>query len=103
MIEILNLRRSHTPELYDVIVDRRSVLGNRYRMGLGGRNRDNVCDAYAKWFKEMVVNRNDGVMAKLGHLQKLHKQFGTVRLFCWCAPQRCHAETIRDYLLGVLE
>ena len=101
MIEILNLRQPHTSEPYDVIVDRRSVLGNRFLM-VGEESRDAVCDAYIEWFEEMVSKKREGVMAKLGHLQKLYKQFGKLRLFCWCAPQRCHAETIRDYLLGVV-
>ena len=26
-------------------------------------------------------------------------EFGKVRLFCWCAPKRCHGETIKKWLI----
>ena len=39
--------------------------------------------------------------AELERLKKLHVEYGKLRLFCWCAPKRCHAETIKQFLEGV--
>ena len=83
---------------WDVRVDRSSVLGNKYRMGLGGRNRENVCDAYDTWLKKAIRDSYKSVTAELHRLDMLHQEHGILRLFCWCTPKRCHAESIKQYL-----
>jgi hypothetical protein len=27
-----------------------------------------------------------------------YRQYGKLRLFCWCAPEQCHGETIKAWL-----
>ncbi len=39
-------------------------------------------------------------MCELSVLQTLYQEHGKLRLFCWCSPKKCHAETIRDYILN---
>ena len=96
MIEICNLRNERMRFAYDVRVDRASVLGNPYYMQNESK-RDEVCDKYTIYFKERLLNSNVAIK-ELQRIWKLHKQYGKVRLFCWCAPKRCHAEVIREFL-----
>jgi hypothetical protein len=35
---------------------------------------------------------------ELRRLYKIYQQYGKLELFCWCAPKRCHAETIKRFL-----
>ena len=103
MIEIMNLRdvRLFTP--FDFRVDRRSPLGNPFVMTsslAADRDRDRVCDEYAQLFATMLAHP-DAFLSEMHYLDKMrvaHKMYKRVRLFCWCAPLRCHAETIKDYL-----
>lgn len=106
--------RDHT----HVKVDRSSALGNPYRMSCGSAGeRDTVCDSYAVYFSAMVNNDKallesleipswykapwfrSKFMQALGILITRFREYRSLKLFCWCAPDRCHAETIRDYVL----
>lgn len=75
---------------YQVKVDRSSVLGNPFVMK-GEINRDKVCDEYETYFD---ANQNLKFKKELNRLVEIYKEHGTLELFCWCAPKRCHAETI---------
>lgn len=93
MIEICNLRTTSIEFPYDVRIDRQSPLGNPFRMR-NESERDLVCDKYTIYFNENLKD-NECLL----RLINLYKQYGRLRLFCWCAPRRCHGETIRDYIL----
>lgn len=100
MIIIKNLRNENPTQPWQVRIDRSSTLGNPYKMN-NESERNEVCDAYQEmfdlWF-EFPGNHQD----KLHELKKLiqiYKQYKKLELFCWCAPKRCHAETIRNYIL----
>ena len=101
MIEILNLRHVKPTKLYDIYVDRRSPLGNTFHM-LAENQRDIVCDKYQEWFDSIINNYSLDYYAieELKRLQALYKKHHRLRLFCWCAPKRCHAETIKTWLMG---
>lgn len=96
MIEIMDMNTTTINEPYDVIVDRRSVLGNPYYM-YDESYRDDVCNKYKIWFDKQV-NTNEEVQVALGKLIELYNQYDELRLFCWCAPKRCHAETIKKWI-----
>ena len=36
-------------------------------------------------------------------LLDLYRKYGTLLLMCWCAPRRCHGETIQKELVRMLE
>jgi len=82
---------------YDVLVDRTSVLGNPYHMSKECC-RDEVCDMYEDWFENKLNIKAHRIMDELNRFLALHKKYGKLRIFCWCAPKRCHAETIKMYL-----
>lgn len=103
-IQIMNMRKIKPSELFDVRVDRASVLGNPFLMHHNKIQtksmRNDVCKQYAKWFATKMATLN--VESKeVTRLMDLYKEHGRLRLFCWCAPKRCHAETIRGYILSV--
>lgn len=98
-IEIMNLRCRTITFPYDVRVDKQSVFGNPYPMRGGkGESRDDVCEKYEVWFGNQLSN-SPVFIKGIGRLQLLLRKHGQLRLFCWCAPKRCHAETIRTFLL----
>jgi hypothetical protein len=97
MIEICNLRNEKAKNAYDVVVCRgKSVLGNPFTL-LSETDRDYVCDRYREWFNEQIID-SKAVLDELIRLHGVWKNYGKLRLFCWCAPKRCHAETIKRWL-----
>jgi hypothetical protein len=100
MITIENLREKKPTEPWEIKVDRGSHLGNPTKMH-SDYVRNLVCDEYEKYFYSMVKNSNTDSAFKdaLSALAEIYKEYGKLALFCWCAPKRCHAETIREYLL----
>lgn len=100
-ITIMNLRNTKPTEPYDFYIDRRSPLGNKFPMK-DESERDEVCEKYEEWFNKM---KNSSSIIKNAPRSKLVnemltalKKYGQVRLFCWCAPKRCHGDTIKKYL-----
>ena len=97
-IEIRNLRDSKPTQPWEVRVDRASVLGNPFKM-ISEDQRNAVCDQYEQYFNVIVRTKsNEEFMNELRRLFKLAKKYGKLTLFCWCAPKRCHAETIKKFL-----
>lgn len=101
MIDIINIRNKKPCKEYDVIVDRRSVLGNPFIL-YEEFDRDLVCDKYEHYFNNIINNKqiNQPFINKLQHLIHLYEKHHKLRLFCWCYPKRCHSETIRNYILS---
>ena len=77
--------------------DRRSPLGNPFVM-VNEKMRDEVCDNYDVFFKERV-KRGGGTdfMHALRSLYRIWLE-EDIALGCWCAPKRCHCETIKAFL-----
>ena len=96
VITIHNLHKEKPSEVYDFKVDRTTTLGNPYVM-TNESQRNIVCDLYKKNFEKVTSVKS------LEPLILAYKQYGKLRLFCWCSPKRCHAETIRDYILMMAE
>ena len=77
-------------------IGRGSPLGTPFVMK-SEADRDRVCDQYAVWFEERVKAGDALVMNELRRLYKIAKRGGLV-LGCYCAPKRCHGETIKGFL-----
>lgn len=95
MIEIMNLRRDTMQLPWDFRVDLRSPVGNPFTIG-GLQNRDQVCDMYKKYFDQ--ESGSPLFRVYLDNMLVAYKMYGELRLFCWCAPKRCHSETIKGWL-----
>lgn len=77
-------------------VDRRSPVGNKFIM-YSEDQRDKVCDQYEEWFYAEALSDHK-IVSYLERIRRYLIEHGKVTLLCWCAPQRCHAETIRKWL-----
>lgn len=107
-LSIGNLRVVKTlPAPYYVRIDRgHSVLANPFRMtNESDEERNRVCDEYEEYFRKKIARgTGDPVFrAEVGRLLDLAIEHNQLRLMCWCAPKRCHAETILTFLAEVLE
>ena len=95
-IKIMNLRFSKPCYEFDVRVDRfNKILGNKFYMRTENE-RDTVCNAYEKWIRDNL--NNPTVKKELDRLFNILIKNGRIRLWCWCAPKRCHAESIKRIL-----
>lgn len=68
-------------ERYDVLIDRRSVWGNPFVIGVDG-DRKEVINKFEEW----IVTRED-------LMQRLHELEGKI-LGCWCRPLDCHGDIL---------
>lgn len=79
-----------------VYVGRPSPLGNPFVLTDESR-RDEVCDRYETWLRSKVEQGDPAVLKELRRLYRL-AQDGPVVLGCYCAPRRCHADSIKRFL-----
>ena len=84
-----------------VYCGRGSALGNPFVMqNLSDTERNRVCDKYEEWFQKLLTKTGDmPFLIQLHTIRKL-AQKGDVTLQCFCAPKRCHCETIKKYIEG---
>ena len=99
IITIKNLRKEQPFYEFQVRVDRTSPLGNPFVMN-NESERDQVCDRYEEYFNEQIKDKNSAFVQELRRLYKILKKHNKLQLYCWCAPKRCHAETIKKFLLS---
>ena len=88
MWKVGNRRRGDRGEY----VGRPSPLGNPFVMPFESQ-RDGVVDAYARWL-EARMQENGPERTEIERLAA--SPDGT--LVCWCAPARCHADVIADWI-----
>jgi len=103
MIKIVNKYK----EPNHIYCGRGSALGNPYPITKLA-SRDLVCDKYITWFYEHVDSDNflsliksDEVLnPQMTMLRTLFKEVKKrdINLGCFCAPKRCHCETIKEFL-----
>lgn len=92
-MEVSVVRKALRPD--SMYIGRGSHLGNPFVMD-AKHTRDMVCDDYEEWFK---LHKDDAkVKQQLGTLLARLKTTGSVKLGCYCAPQRCHGDTIKRWL-----
>lgn len=76
---------------------RGSPLGNPIPID-ANHSRDQACDAYQGVFEQWIREGRPDKLAELNRLRLIYESTGTLRLRCFCAPLRCHVETIRDWI-----
>lgn len=96
MIEICNLRNCRCVNEYDVKVDRSSILGNPFYMK-DESMREEVIRKYNDYFLDKI-NEDGKFKDEFYRLISIYKKYKKLRLFCWCAPKKCHAEVIKFYI-----
>lgn len=78
-------------------VGRPTVLGNPFPMRKESE-RDSVCEQYEEWFNNKLSEQDPVVLNELRKLFVIGRQQGYLKLGCYCAPRRCHADTIAKFL-----
>lgn len=78
-------------------VGRPTPLGNPFPMKKES-DRDLVCEQYEEWFDDKVTRQDPLVMNELRRLFVIGRSQGHLKLGCYCAPRRCHADTIAKFL-----
>jgi len=89
MIPVLNKRSSGIPK-GAVYVGRPTVYGNPFKIGPDG-DRDQVIAKFWHYFHDKLEQNQEFKEA----VDSLKYAKGLV---CWCAPERCHADIIAEYL-----
>ena len=93
MIKVVNKRI----EPNHIYCGRGSALGNPFPMN-SEKDRDMVCDKYEEYFNQKVrVERDARMIAQLKEILRQAK-IGDVNLGCFCAPKRCHCDTIKRFI-----
>jgi hypothetical protein len=83
MLKVINLRLPIIGVQY-LRVDRGSDFGNPFIMdGFSERERNRVCDLFERYAEWRLTVEPKWLAPIRGH-----------NLACWCAPKRCHAETL---------
>ena len=94
MIKVCNLRHGMDAGACHVKIDRSSPLGNPFYMA-NESQRDKVCEEYEVWIGKQIAANDPKVINELNRLLTLARKYGKLILYCWCAPKRCHGETIK--------
>lgn len=91
---------------YDVdayYIGRGTPLGNPFVMkNYSDEERNRVCDEYEVWFNKQIEDNNPKVMKELDKIMEILKRDDIIILGCFCAPKRCHGDTIKRYLMNSL-
>lgn len=87
---------------------RGTALGNPFPMK-NESERDAVCDKYEAWFYSKIDEANwlstDTPGPATKQLREIYKKAlaGDVNLGCFCAPRRCHCDTIKNFIDNKIE
>ncbi len=91
--KLINYRTYNLDRSKIIPIDRRSKVGNPFRIGESGWDRDDVIRLYRKWFYERIESMSSfkkSILALKGRT-----------LGCWCTPLPCHGNIIIEYLEGL--
>lgn len=100
-ITVGHIKHEFVDERWKVYVGRPSSLGNPFEIGRHG-DRQEVITQYATWLDEQMADPTSPAARKFAGLLRLVKRHGRLHLLCWCAPEACHADVIRERLLAAL-
>ena len=72
-----------------------SDLGNPYYSS-DEKRRDEMCEKYKVWLWGKIKNKTGVEWNAIRSLAILDAMDEAIKLGCWCAPKRCHTESIRN-------
>lgn len=76
-----------------------SPLGNPFKMD-SEADRDTVCTQYENYFSQkVIIERNQSMLRQINQIRNILHVKGSVKLGCFCAPKKCHCETIKNYII----
>ena len=104
---MINIRNKHIHKFEnrscDFYLGRPSVLGNPFSWAEGTqakfkvKNREESIKQYKKYIKKEIENKNPEICGTLNAIYREAKN-GDVNLFCWCWPQDCHCNVVKEII-----
>lgn len=79
-----------------VYIGRGSIFGNPFVIDREN-SRNKVCDMYESYFANKI-STDPEFLKEVFKLHYTGMSAGTIVLGCFCAPKRCHGETIKRFL-----
>jgi len=71
-------------------------MGNPFVMkDQSEEERDKVCDNYAHWLRSPQATNHLAIMERM--ILRINEG-SSIALHCYCAPKRCHCDTIAEYV-----
>jgi hypothetical protein len=99
MVEIINIRNTNNVTPKDAFYcGRGSPVGNPYVMKNNSlKERNKACEYFEIIFEQKRMTEPK-FARYLGLMKQELVEGRVVKLACWCAPLRCHCETIKNWL-----
>lgn len=100
MIQVVNKKHWKGDGFY---IGRPSPLGNPFSPLVGTKaefkvgTRDEAVDKYKIWLEDRLDSDNPTTRAFMTLLEE-YERVGELTLVCWCVPDRCHGEVIKELL-----
>ncbi len=103
MINIVN-KKTHTPSICDSYVGRGSPLGNIYdfrgsqhdQVKFHVSSKEEAINKYEQYLTDCILRGEPAVCDALNYLIIRHKKDQPINLVCFCAPDACHADVIKN-------
>jgi len=91
----------------NIRIDRgHSILSNKFKLK-DEMWRDECCDWYDDWLREQFFACSGGdsasVSAEIIRIVGIIESGKDVNLQCWCAPKRCHGQSIKKLVLQYIK
>lgn len=99
MVTIINRHARPKPVSGDTLryyVGRPSILGNPFTIGIDG-DRQEVIAKYRAYL-EGALKTNENLKGAINNIIAMSNKGHDIELECWCAPQTCHAEVLKEYI-----
>lgn len=98
-VRVISRRKGGTPADPGetiVTVARPSVFANPFEL-YSEKDRNKVCDAYEEYMRARF-KLDDAFRKAVTKLAKRHAGGARLALQCWCAPKRCHADSLKKLI-----
>ena len=83
-------------------IGRGSLLGNPWPIH-GFDTREIVIARYKVYLRQQIENNNKGVINELERLGNIAITTGELNLQCFCSPQPCHGDIIKEVLESAIQ
>ena len=90
------------PNAENIYIGRGSPLGNPYPI-TANASRDEVCDRYDVYIRNVLQDTSSPQYKEMVRLLKMYQSGQSLHLQCFCAPLRCHGESIKSILETTLK
>jgi hypothetical protein len=94
-IVVVNLRNDLL-KLPTIRIDRRTWLGNPFIIGKDG-DRDEVIEKFKIYFDKFMLSEPN-FKQEFYKLAEQYSRYEHIQLACWCSPQKCHGDILKQAL-----